>query len=214
MWSRRSIEALIGVALLAALGGCAVTAQRTPPAKPVPTAHAAAGPAPQGPPPVPPAASEAFARALALARAGNDESAEAQLATLAVQYPQYCTPLVDLGILYRQGAKLDAATHALEQAVARQPHSALAWTELGVTQRLGGRFQDAEHSYEQAIAADPGYAPAYRDRGVLRDLYLGEPAAALADFEQYRKLTGEEKPVALWIAELQHRTGATTQARN
>lgn len=214
MWSRRSIEALIGVSLLAALAACAVTPKRTSPAKPVPAAHAAAGPAAQGPPPVPPAASEAFARALALARAGNDQSAEAQLATLAVQYPQYCTPLVDLGILYREGAKLDAATHALEQAVARQPHSALAWTELGVTQRLGGKFQDAEHSYEQAITADPAYAPAYRDRGVLRDLYLGEPTAALSDFQQYRKLTGEDKPVALWIAELQHRTGATTQARN
>lgn len=214
MWSRRSIETLIGVSLLAALGACAVTAKRTAPAEPAPAAHTAAGPKTPGPPPVPPAARAAFARALELARAGNDGPAEAQLATLAVQYPQYCTPLVDLGILYRQDAKLDAATHALEQAVARQPHSALAWTELGVTQRLSGRFQDAEHSYEQAIAADPSYAPAYRDRGVLRDLYLGEPTAALADFEQYRKLSGEEKPVALWIAELQHRTGATTQARN
>jgi lipoprotein NlpI len=214
MWSRRSIEVLLGVSLLAALAACSATPKRPVPAKPVSVAHAPAGPATAGPPPPPPAASAAFARALTLARAGNDESAEAQLASLALQYPQYCTPLVDLGILYRNGGKLDAATRALRQAVARQPHSALAWTELGVTQRLGGKFEDAEHSYEQAIAADPGYAPAYRDRGVLRDLYLGLPTAALSDFEQYRKLTGEDKPIAMWIAELQHRTGATIQARN
>ena len=114
---------------------------------------------------------------------------------------------VDLGILDRRSGNLDAAAHALQQAVARDPHSALAWTELGVTQRLGGRFQDAEQSYARAIAADPTYAPAYRDRGVLRDLYLDQPAAALGDFEQYRKLAGQDKPVVMWIAELQHRTG-------
>jgi hypothetical protein len=42
---------------------------------------------------------------------------------------------------------------------------------------------------------------------VLRDLYLDRPAAALGDFEQYRKLAGQDKPVLMWIAELQHRTG-------
>lgn len=142
-----------------------------------------------------------------LARGGSDGAAEAQLASLARQYPRFCTPLVDLGILYRKSGDLDSATHALEQAVARSPQSAVAWTELGVTQRLGGKFQEAGQSYSRAIAADATYAPAYRDRGVLRDLYLDQPAAALGDFEQYRKLNGQDKPVAMWIAELQHRTG-------
>ena len=212
MWSRRSIEALIGVALLATIAACAGTPKRA--AAPAAAAHATAGKPVAGPPPIPAAASEEFARGLTLARSGNDAAAEAQLATLARQYPRFCTPLIDLGILYRKSGNLDAATHAFQQAVARDPHSALAWTELGVAQRLGGKFQDAERSYERAIAASPTYAPAYRDRGVLRDLYLDEPSAALSDFEQYRKLTGEDKPVAMWIAELQHRTGATAQARN
>jgi tetratricopeptide (TPR) repeat protein len=144
---------------------------------------------------------------VALARAGNGGAAEAQLASLAREYPQFCTPLVDLGILYRKSGNLDAAMQALQQAVARDPRSALAWTELGVTQRLGGRFKDAEQSYARALTADPAYAPAYRDRGVLRDLYLDEPARALGDFEQYRKLAGADKAAAIWIAELQHRTG-------
>ena len=216
MWSRRSIEVLIGVSLLAAMTACAVAPKRAVPARTAPAlAHAAAGKSgAAGPPPIPAAASAAFANALALSRAGNDEAAEAQLAGLGHDFPQFCTPLIDLGILYRKSGKLDAATQALRQAAARAPQNALAWTELGVTQRLGGHFADAERSYERAIAANPGYAPAYRDRGVLRDLYLDQPAAALSDFEQYRKLTGEDKPVAMWIAELQHRTGATTQARN
>lgn len=227
---------LSGVLLFAALAACSVTPRHaTPPVQPATAvAHAptagkatapgkatAAGKATQpgpgqpgtvaaAPPPIPAEAKTEFDRAVSLAQTGNDAAAETQFATLAQQYPQFSTPLVDLGILYRKSGNLDAAAQALQQAVTRDPHSALAWTELGVTQRLGGKFKDAEQSYERAIAADPTYAPVYRDRGVLRDLYLDQPAAALADFEQYRKLAAGDKPAAMWVAELQHRTGIRT----
>ncbi len=224
MCSRRSIEILAGVALLAALAACSVTPKRAAEhGGTAPVAQSAGGKAAQSgsaggaranavPAPVPAEAQAGFDKALALARAGNDGAAEAQLATLAHQYPQFCTPLVDLGILYRKDGNLDAAAKALQDAIVRDPHDAPAWTELGVTQRLGGKFQDAERSYARAIAADPAYAPAYRDRGVLRDLYLDEPAAALGDFEQYQTLAGGDKPVAMWIAELAHRTGMKVPA--
>jgi Flp pilus assembly protein TadD len=228
MWSRRSIEAFIGVSLLAVLAACSATPrhERTAPSVTAgahspaigpgnsgaagKAAQPGAGPGAQaaaGPPPVPAEAQAEFDKALALVRVGNDEAAEAQLTDLAHRYSQFSTPLVDLAILYRKGGNLDAATHALQQAVTRDPRSALAWTQLGVTQRLGGQFQAADQSYARAMAADPTYAPAYRDRGVLRDLYLDQPAAALGDFEQYRKLMGQDRLVAMWIAELQHRTG-------
>jgi predicted Zn-dependent protease len=226
-WIRISCPTLGGVVLLAALAGCSVTPRHAAqPRQPVPAVArapgagktGAAGKATQpgsgqsgavaaGPQPIPAQAKAEFDRAVSLAKAGNGAAAETQFASLAQQYPQFSTPLVDLGILYRKSGNLDAAAQALQQAVARDPHSALAWTELGVTQRLGGKFKDAEQSYGQAIAADPAYAPAYRDRGVLRDLYLDQPAAALGDFEQYRKLASGDKPAAMWVAELQHRTG-------
>ncbi len=207
MWSRRSIEILFGATLLVAVSACSVTPKRAAQPARAATAVAQTAAAKPGPPPIPAAAQEEFDQALALAHAGNDGAAQAQLASLARQYPQFSTPLVNLGILYRKSGDLDAAAHVLQQAVVRDPHSALAWTELGVTQRLGGKFQDAAQSYARAIAADPTYAPAYRDRGVLRDLYLDQPAAALGDLQHYRKLAGQDKPVAMWIAELQHRTG-------
>ncbi len=215
MWSRQLIKhvhvpggatTVSGVLLLAVLAACSVTPQRA--AQPVRPATAVAHPGSvAGPPPVPPEARDEFDKALALAHGGNDAAAEAQLASLAQQYPQFSTPLVDLGILHRKDGNLDAAAKAFEDAVARNPQSAAAWTELGVTQRLGGKFQDAEKSYARAVAANPAYAPAYRDRGVLRDLYLDQPAAALVDFEKYRKLARGDKVVAMWIAELSHRTG-------
>ncbi|HEV7135974.1 MAG TPA: tetratricopeptide repeat protein [Steroidobacteraceae bacterium] len=215
----RGATILGGVLLLAALAACSVTPKRvaehgamaaavhSTPAKPSVDGKSAQSGAGAGPPPVPAEARDKFENALALAHGGNDAAAEAQLQRLAQQYPQFSTPLVDLGILRRKDGNLAAAAKALEDAVARDPHSASAWTELGITQRLGGKFQDAEQSYARAIAADPAYAPAYRDRGVLLDLYLDQPAAALADFEQYRKLARADKPVAMWIAELSHRTG-------
>lgn len=194
------------------LAACSVTPRRT--AQRVPPAPAVARSAPvAGPLLVPAEAKEEFDQALALARAGNDAAAEARLASLARQYPQFHTPLLDLGILYCRSGDLDAAMKAFRQALARDPHSARAWTDLGVAQRLDGKFADAEHSYTQAIAANPAYAAAYRDRGVLRDLYLNEPAAALGDFEQYRKLDAADEPVAMWVAELQHRTGIHEPSR-
>src|SRR5207302_2040619 len=158
-------------------------------------------------PEVPPAARNDFDRAVNFMRAGNKLEAELGFKQAALQYPQFAAPLVNLAILERQDGRLDVAEEILKSAVAREAGSAVAWTELGATQRLRGEFKDAVSSYEQAIAADPRYAPAWRNLGVLADLYLGDPRRALTAFEQYRQLTGEEKPVSGWIAELRQRLG-------
>jgi len=140
-------------------------------------------------------------------RAGNSTEAELGFKQMALQYPQFAAPLVNLAILQRNGGHLDQAETTLKGAVARENGSAVAWTELGATQRMRGEFKDAATSYEQAIAADPRYAPAWRNLGVLSDLYLGDPNRALTAFEQYKQITGEDKPVNGWIAELRQRLG-------
>lgn len=140
-------------------------------------------------------------------RSGNATEAELELKQLALAYPQLSAPFVNLGILYRKAGRLDQSEEALQTAVERNGASAVAWTELGATQRLRGKFPDAAASYEKAIAADPNFAPAYRNLGVVADLYLGDPERALAALERYKALTGEDKPVSGWIAELRQRTG-------
>jgi tetratricopeptide (TPR) repeat protein len=134
---------------------------------------------------------------------------EAELAfkQVALQYPQFAAPLVNLAILQRKADHLEQAEETLESAVAHEPGSAVAWSELGATQRMRGQFKEAASSYEQAVAADAHYAPAWRNLGVLSDLYLGDPGRALTAFEQYQQLTGEDKPVSGWIAELRQRLG-------
>jgi tetratricopeptide (TPR) repeat protein len=158
-------------------------------------------------PQVSPAARADFDRVVNYMRAGKAVEAELGFKQLSLQYPQFAAPLVNVAILQRNAGHLDQAEETLKSAVAHERGSAVAWSELGATQRMRGEFKDAASSYEQAIAADPRYAPAWRNLGVLSDLYLGDPGRALTAFEQYRQLTGEDKPVSGWIAELRQRLG-------
>jgi Flp pilus assembly protein TadD len=148
-----------------------------------------------------------FDRAVGFMRSGNNTEAELEFKQVALQFPQLSAPYVNLGILYRKTGRLDQSEDALKTAVEHNDGSAVAWTELGATQRLRGEFPNAAASYEKAIAADPNFAPAYRNLGVVSDLYLGDPERALTAFERYKELTGEEKPINGWIAELRARTG-------
>jgi tetratricopeptide (TPR) repeat protein len=140
-------------------------------------------------------------------RSGNATEAELEFKQMTLAYPRLSTPYVNLGILYRKAGHLDQSEEALKGAVERNGGSAVAWNELGATQRMRGEFPDAAASYEKAIAADSNYAPAYRNLGVVSDLYLGDPERALMALERYKELTGEDRPVTSWIAELRQRTG-------
>jgi tetratricopeptide (TPR) repeat protein len=156
---------------------------------------------------VPPAARADFDRAVRYLRAGNATEAELGFKQVALQYPQFAAPLIDLALMQRKQGQLEQAEASLKSAVAHESGNPIAWTELGVTQRMRGEFKEAAACYEKAIEADPNFAPAYRNLGVLADLYLGDPQRALTAFEKYKALTREEKPVSGWIAELRQRLG-------
>src|SRR3954452_12796087 len=196
------VGAASGSPAQAAGGACAPG----PGAKPAPASCAgAASFGPAGPPS--PKATADFNRAVNFMRSGNNTEAELEFKQMTLAYPRLSTPFVNLGILYRKAGHLDQSEEALKGAVERNGGSAVAWNELGATQRLRGEFPDAAASYEKAIAADSNYAPAYRNLGVVSDLYLGDPERALMALERYKELTGEDRPVTSWIAELRQRTG-------
>ena len=138
--------------------------------------------------------------ALALLKAGRYGKTE-QAATSAAGAPG---PLLT-GIASRLAGDLGAAETLLQAATAADANNAMAWSELGLVQRQRGKFAEARASYEKALALDPAYAPAHRNLGVLLDLYLGDTAAALRSFMRYKEITGEEKPVNGWIADLKQR---------
>jgi tetratricopeptide (TPR) repeat protein len=219
MWSRASTDlaglgpSVIGGTVLAIavlLAACSSAPSKPTESASQPVDATASGPSAAGDgaaAPVTERGKADFDRAVGFMKAGNTTEAELEFKQVALQFPQLSAPYVNLGILYRKTGRLDQSEEALKTAVERNDGSAVAWTELGATQRLRGEFPNAAASYEKAIAADPNFAPAYRNLGVVSDLYLGDPERALTAFERYKELTGEEKPVSGWIAELRQRTG-------
>jgi len=158
--------------------------------------------------PIPPRAAEQYTAALNLMRAHRDTDAELELKELALTYPQFAGPQINLGLLYLRTNRFADAEQAFRSALTRNPQSAVASDELGIALRKLGKFTEAEAAYQRTISLDPNYAPAYLNLGVLYDLYLAEPQKALEQFEHYLQLAGENKQVSGWVIELRKRVGA------
>jgi tetratricopeptide (TPR) repeat protein len=162
--------------------------------------------------PKPPArANSDFARALGLMRS-DPTQASRDFQLLTQSYPDLPGPYANLGLLYRNASQLAEAEAALQKATERASWDAATWNEYGVTLRQAGKFADARAAYEKALAANPGYAPAHRNYAVLLDLFLEDPLTAQTEFETYKTLTGEDKPVSGWIAELKSRNKVPAKA--
>ena len=144
-------------------------------------------------------------RAVTQANGGGASDAELEFKQLMEAAPEYGGAAYDLGVLLRAQNRLEEAEGAFTEAVRREPGSAPALTALALVQRERGNLAAAEQTYGRALEADAGYAPAYRNLGILKDMYQADPVAALPHLEQYQSLTGEEKPVSTWIADVKQR---------
>lgn len=166
---------------------------------------------PGGPPPEPGA--ESAYEGIRPPAAGQDSTeAQLELQQFELEHPGFAAPAIDLGLIARNQGKLADSETALRRAASVEPANAIAWSELGVTLRMEGKFSDAREAYGRALASSADYAPEHRNLGVLLDLYMDDPKAALPEFERYQALSGEDKPVASWIAELRARTGVKPAA--
>jgi Flp pilus assembly protein TadD len=161
---------------------------------------------------VPARAAQQYAQALNLMKSGRSGDAELEFKELALAYPEFAGPYVNLGLLYMRDSRYSEAEGAFKTALGRNPNNAIAENELGISERKLGKFTEAEAAYQRTIVIDPNYAPAYLNLGVLYDLYLSEPQKALEQFEHYLALTGENKQVAGWVIELRKRVGAAAPA--
>ncbi|HMD75288.1 MAG TPA: tetratricopeptide repeat protein, partial [Steroidobacteraceae bacterium] len=172
-----------------------------------------AAPAPPVLAPVPERAQTQYAQALQLMKAGKGLDAELEFKQLAIAYPDYSGPQLNLGLLYLHDSRLPEAESAFKAVLAHNPANVVAGNELGIVERRLGKFSDAEAAYLGVIEAEPDYAAAHLNLGVLYDLYLGQPQKALEQFERYVAIAGENKQIAGWLAELRKRVGVTTAAK-
>jgi cellulose synthase operon protein C len=87
------------------------------------------------------------------------------------------------------------------------------WNRLGLSYRRLGRFEDARRAWQQASTLRPGYASPVLNLAILDDLYLGQPARALAGYERFQAMVSPAEPqVARWMAELKNRKPAVGTA--
>ena len=169
---------------------------------------AAAKAASLGPRPAP-AVQKAFDDAVRALRAGQSAQAEKAFRALAQAYPELPGPHANLGLILRQSGKLPESARELERAASLGAAQPVYLTELGITYRHLGQFEKARLTYDKAIALDAKHAPAILNLGILYDLYLGNPTAAMTQYERYLTLTpGGDATVTKWVAELKNRKPA------
>jgi tetratricopeptide (TPR) repeat protein len=208
--ARQAVEVPAGPAVLPATGqtpaaaapGIDARGAQAPGAKSAPASIA----------PIPDRAAQQYAQALTLMKSGRSGDAELEFKELALAYPEFAGPEVNLGLLYLHNSRYPEAEGAFKAAIERNPGNAVANNELGIVERKLGKFTEAEAAYQRTIAIEPNYAPAYLNLGVLYDLYMSEPQKALEQFEHYLTLVGENKQVAGWVVELRKRVGAPPPA--
>jgi tetratricopeptide (TPR) repeat protein len=213
-WSATALPMICAVIYLSGCGS-APAQNNVDAAKTSPTAGSTQAPSTGGPAVIAesPEAKQRFERAVTLLNSGDTAKAEQELRALGDAYPQYSGPAVNLGILQMKAGKLPDAEATLKQAVDRNPRNAPAHNELGIVYRREGKFTEADAAYQRAIEIAPDYALAHLNLGVLCDLYLQQPARALAEYEKYLSLTDTPAPqVTQWVAELKARTGAAQRA--
>jgi tetratricopeptide (TPR) repeat protein len=113
--------------------------------------------------------------------------------------PKDFSAKVNLGILkLGQGDHAHAAT-LFREATELNPLFADGWTNLGIALRSGGDYKGANEAYETALKADPNQREALKNMGILQEKYLGRPQEAIAFYERYLKVVGEDKEVSRWL---------------
>jgi tetratricopeptide (TPR) repeat protein len=127
---------------------------------------------------------------------------------ISAETPPEIGPLFAAARVALESGRNAEARQLLEAALAVDPTNASGLNRLGVAERRLGRFTEARAAYERSIAADPVYAEPERNLAVLLDLYIGDPAQALAHYERYQALAGEgDTETAAWLVELRTRLG-------
>ncbi len=149
----------------------------------------------------------AYTQALSFLTQGQNEQGIALLEQVAAEAPLLSAPRIDLGIAYHRAGDLDAAEASLDSALAISPEHPIAHNELGIIYRKTGRFDEARASYEAALAVYPGYHFARRNLAILCDLYLGDLACALENYEAYMTTVPGDDEATMWIADLRNRMG-------
>jgi tetratricopeptide (TPR) repeat protein len=131
------------------------------------------------------------------------------LESVIKQSPGATAPHINLGMAYQQIGELEKAEIQFKAALELVPDHPVACNQYGMLLRKTGRFEEARNIYEQALARFPDYYPLHRNLGILYEFYLNDLSTALEHYELYSQVMQEDDKVKLWIADLRTRIGET-----
>ncbi len=212
-----SLARLAVLACAAAVAGCASVTEPMNAIRDAVTPGSSSAAAPAAPrigaaafsTPVNPGTQRAFDEASSALRSGRTAEAEGAFRALAQANPELAGPHANLGVIYRKAGKLPEAVTEFQTAVKLSPAQPIYLNQLGVTYRQQGEFAKARDAYLKAIALDPRYAAPTLNLGILYDLYLGDAAHALEQYNRYLALSPNGDPtVTKWVADLKNRKPA------
>jgi len=154
-----------------------------------------------------------FQRALWVVKSGDVVKGMAEFEALTKKYPGMAEAHLNLGILRLKSKDLNGAVAALLRSTQLNPNDAIAFNHLGVAYRYNGKFQESKNAYLSAIKLNNADSLAHLNLGILYDIYFQDLAAALNEYQQYKKLTNQEdKTVDNWIIDLERRVAREKQA--
>jgi tetratricopeptide (TPR) repeat protein len=147
----------------------------------------------------------AFQRGLAYLEQGQSQKAVAQFESLAASNPNQAAVFTALGVAYRRQGQLDKAVEAYRKAIGLQSGSVEAHYNLGIAYREKGQFKEAESEYRMTLAIDPNFSQAHYNLAILYDLYFNRPAEAVKHYKEYKRLSGGNELLEVWIEDLERR---------
>ncbi len=152
---------------------------------------------------------KAYSDVAKLTKAKKFAQAIELMLNIQTKYPQLSGPDYQRARVLFVQKKYQEALTAINASISSNPRNYYSLNFKGIILREMGRFEEAKSTYRSAIEIFPPYPNSHLNLGVLLDLYMRDLSSALAEYNQYMRLTGgTDKKVANWIIEIERRIKA------
>lgn len=159
-------------------------------------------------------AAQNFADATRAMRNKQWAQAESLLQKVIAENSKLSGAHLNLGLVYRAEGDDEKAEKSFNDAIIANPNNLDAYNALALLKREHGDFAAAQANYTKAIGVWPWHPESHKNLAILYDLYMGKNQEALAHYEAYQQLVGEnDKNINSWIADMQRRLGITPKPK-